>query len=485
MLVYIQNASVGVFIIFLINIALALMIIFLERKNPSATLAWIMILFLLPVFGILLYFLISQNIARKKIFKLKAPEERIIGTALRNQMKEIADNTFNYEQPEFEEWKSMIRLHQTLDRSFFTQDNIVDIFTDGKDKFDKLIKDIQNATSHIHMMYFIFQNDSLGRTIIDQLTEKAKQGVEVRLLLDAMGSSKITPEVLCDFTKAGGKYSFFFPSKIKIFNLKLNYRNHRKLVVIDGKIGYLGGFNVGNEYLGKKKKVGYWRDTHLRITGSSVYDLQMRFILDWRFSSKEDLDISIAYYQEPSREGNTGIQIVSSGSDTKHEEIKHGYLKMISSAKKRIIIQTPYFIPDYSILESLKNAALSGVELSIMIPCKPDHVFVYWATYSYIGELLDTGAKIYIYNNGFLHAKMICVDGKVASIGSANFDIRSFRLNFEVNAFIYDSATVINLEEIFDNDIKYSEALTLEKYKNRPLYIKLKESISRLLSDLL
>lgn len=485
MLPYILDASIGLAIIFAINIALALTIIFLERKNPSATLAWIMILFLLPVFGILLYVFISQNIARKKIFRLKALEERIIGTALKTQISEIEGDTFAYKKPEFREWKSMIRLHQNLDRSYFTQDNIIDILTDGQDKFDKLMKDIQNATSHIHMMYFIFQNDTLGRAIIDLLTQKAREGVEVRLLLDAMGSSKISPVMLNEYKKAGGKYSFFFPSKIKVFNLKLNYRNHRKLVVVDGKIGYLGGFNIGNEYLGKKKKIGYWRDTHLRITGSSVYDLQMRFILDWRFASKEDLDISLAYFNEPEREGHTGIQIVSSGPDSKHEAIKHGYLKLISSAKERIIIQTPYFVPDYSILESLKNAALSGVELSVMIPCKPDHVFVYWATYAYVGELLDAGAKIYIYNNGFLHSKMICVDGKVASVGSANFDIRSFKLNFEVNAFIYDSVAVSHLEEIFYNDIYYSEELTIEKYRIRPVSVKLKESVSRLLSDLL
>ncbi|MDD2216732.1 MAG: cardiolipin synthase, partial [Eubacteriales bacterium] len=283
----------------------------------------------------------------------------------------------------------------------------------------------------------------------------------------------------------GGQYAFFFPPKFKYLNMKLNYRNHRKMVIIDGEIGYLGGFNVGIEYIGKKKKFGYWRDTHLRLTGSCVQDINARFILDWRFASKEDLILSAAYCGEVPHTGTTGIQIVASGPDSRLTEVKHGYLKMISSAKKNIFIQTPYFVPDSSILESLKNAIFSGVDVRIMIPNKPDHMFVYWATYYYVGILLNAGAKIYIYNNGFLHAKNICVDGEVASVGSANFDMRSFYLNFEANAFVYDSEEVYKLESIFQSDMSYCEELTKLKYRNRSLHIKFKESISRLLSDLL
>ena len=471
--------------LFLINFVIALTIIFLERKNPSATLAWIMILFLVPVAGIILYFLFSQNIARQRIFRMTKYEEAIINASLNEQINSIKRGEFNFSNPESKKWQDMIRLHQTYSDSFFTQDNKISVLTDGMHKFESLIKDLMEAKQTINIMYFIVKNDSMGRLLIDTLTKKAKEGIEVRLLIDAMGSRQISKKTLESFRLAGGQFAFFFPPMFKYLNMKLNYRNHRKLVVIDGAIGYLGGFNVGNEYIGKKKKFGFWRDTHLRLMGSCVQDMNARFILDWRFASKENIVLSQAYYDEPFQAGTTGIQIVSCGPDSLREEIKQGYLKMISSAKKNIYIQTPYFVPDASILEVLKTAVLSGVDVKIMIPCMPDHMFVYWATYSYVGILLNLGAKIYIYDEGFMHAKTICVDGEIASIGSANFDIRSFRLNFEANAFIYDAAEVYKLEAIFETDMMKSHELTKHLYRNRPLIIKFKESISRLLSDLL
>lgn len=412
-------------------------------------------------------------------------EEAIINASLNEQVNAIKQGDFVFTNPESKKWQDMIRLHQTYSNSFFTQDNKISVLTDGKHKFDSLIKDLKAANQSINIMYFIVKNDSMGRLLIDTLIEKAKEGVEVRLLIDAMGSRQISEKALEPLREAGGQYAFFFPPMFKYLNLKLNYRNHRKLVVIDGEVGYLGGFNVGNEYVGKKKKFGYWRDTHLRLMGSCVQDMNARFILDWRFASKENIVISQAYYDEPFQAGTTGIQIVSCGPDSSKEEIKQGYLKMISSAKKNIYIQTPYFVPDASILEALKTAVLSGVDVRIMIPCMPDHMFVYWATYSYVGILLNLGAKIFIYDNGFMHAKTICVDGEVASIGSANFDIRSFRLNFEANAFVYDAAEVYKLEAIFETDMMQSHELTKQLYRSRSLIIKFKESISRLLSDLL
>lgn len=467
------------------NLIIALTIIFLERKNPSATLAWIMILFLIPGAGIIFYFLLSQNIARQKIFRMTKYEEAIINASLNEQINAIRHGEFAFTNPESKKWQDMIRLHQTFSESFFTQDNKISILTDGRHKFDSLIRDIKAAKQTINVMYFIVKNDSMGRLLIDTLVQKAKEGVEVRLLIDAIGSKQISKKMLEPLREAGGQYALFFPPLVKYLNLKLNYRNHRKLVVIDDMIGYLGGFNVGNEYVGKKKKFGFWRDTHLRLMGSCVQDMNARFILDWRFASKENLVLSQAYYDEPFQAGTTGIQIVSSGPDSLKEEIKHGYLKMIASAKKNIYIQTPYFVPDASILEVLKTAVLSGVDVRIMIPCMPDHMFVYWATWSYVGILLNLGAKVYIYDEGFMHAKTICVDGEVASIGSANFDIRSFRLNFEANAFIYDASEVYKLESIFEADMTRSHELTKHLYRSRSKMIKFKESVSRLLSDLL
>lgn len=479
------NMSTLITGLFLVNFVIGLTIIFLERKNPSATLAWIMILFLVPVAGIIFYFLLSQNIARQKIFRMTKYEEAIINASLNEQFNAIKHGEFVFSNPESKKWQDMIRLHQSYSESFFTQDNKISVLTDGRHKFESLIKDIMDAKQSINIMYFIVKNDSMGRLLIDALTQKSREGIEVRLLIDAMGSRQISRKMLEPLRQAGGQYAFFFKPMFKYLNLKLNYRNHRKLVVIDGAIGYLGGFNVGNEYVGKKKKFGYWRDTHLRLMGSCVQDMNARFILDWRFASKENIVLSQAYYDEPFQAGTTGIQIVSCGPDSSKEEIKQGYLKMISSAKKNIYIQTPYFVPDASILEVLKTAVLSGIDVKIMIPCMPDHMFVYWATYSYVGILLNLGVKIYIYDAGFMHAKTICVDGEVASIGSANFDIRSFRLNFEANAFIYDAAEVYKLEAIFETDIMKSHELTKHLYRSRSLLIKFKESVSRLLSDLL
>lgn len=471
--------------IYAVNFIIAFAIIFLERKNPSASLAWIMVLFMLPGVGIFLYMLLSQNISRQRIFKLTNYEAFVIDGALNDQINDIKNNNFVFTNPEAEKWQDMILLHLSYSGSFLTQDNNISIFTEGQNKFNSIFEDISQAKESIHVMYFIVKKDGTGKALIDALTEKARQGVDVRLLIDALGGRQITRSMVADFIAAGGKFAFFFPPRLTFLTLKLNYRNHRKLVIIDGKIGYLGGFNVADEYLGKSRKFGDWRDTHLRITGSSVHDMNARFLLDWRSASKEPLMLASAFFKEVIGEGTSGIQIVSCGPDSGRAEVKRGYLKMISSAKKNIYIQTPYFVPDSSIVETLKNAISSGVDVRIMIPCMPDHMFVYWATYSYVGDLLRHGARIFIYNKGFLHAKNICVDGETASVGSANFDMRSFYLNFEVNAFIYDGKEVRELEQIFENDMKDSEELTWAKYCNRSVLIKFKESISRLLSDLL
>ena len=300
-----------------------------------------------------------------------------------------------------------------------------------------------------------------------------------------MGSRQINDRVLGDFIRAGGKRAYFFPPKLKFINVRFNYRNHRKLAVIDGSIGYIGGFNIAREYLGMKKKFGFWRDTHLRVTGNCVHDINARFLLDWRFASKEKLVLSQAFYSDVIDGGKSGVQIVSSGPDSQRVAVKRAYMKMITSARKNVYLQTPYFVPDESILESLKMAAQSGVDVRIMIPCMPDHIFVYWATYSYVGELIQSGGRAYIYDNGFLHAKTLMVDGEVASVGSANFDRRSFVLNFEANAIIYDAREARKLEAIFEKDMESCHELTRELYAERSLWIRCKEGVARLLSDIL
>ncbi len=471
--------------LYILNILFAFTVIFLERRNPTSTLAWILVLFLLPAVGAVLYILFSQNLTRKKVFQLGAEEHQQYALLLCKDIEDLVSGRMVFNDPAMENYKDLIHLHQVQGRALFSQDNYVDVFTDGTEKFKELFRCIMDARNHVHILYFIVKRDSLGKQLIKLLTEKAQEGVEVRLLVDAIGNQLLNQD-LQPLKKAGGKVIMFFPSLLSYINLRLNYRNHRKLAIIDGKIGFIGGFNVGNEYISLKRSMGYWRDTHLKITGTAVHDLQTRFLLDWRAASDEEITQQYKrYYPPPERTGSSGIQIVSCGPESPQEEIKQGYIKMINSAKKSVSIQTPYFIPDESIQEALKIAALSGVDVRIMIPNKPDHIFVYWATYSFIGDLLNTGVRAFTYNNGFLHAKTIVVDSMISSVGTANFDIRSFKLNFEVNAFIYDRKISSSLQCTFDKDLQYCDELTLEKYLNRPSLIKFKESVSRLLTPVL
>jgi len=472
-------------IVYGMNFIIAIAIIFWERKNPSSTLAWIMVLFSLPVLGAVLYFLLSQNFASKRLFSLTKYEKEIVEEPLNEQLIAMKNGTFEFNNEAEKKWRDMIHMHQKYAKAYLTQDNRINILTDGKHMFESLLTDIREAKVYINIEYFIVKNDNTGRALIEALTAKAKQGLEVRFVVDAMGSRKITEKLMQEFINAGGKFATFFPPKFKYLNIKFNYRNHRKMVVIDNEIGYIGGFNIANEYLGKKKKFGYWRDTHLKLMGSCIQDINARFILDWRMASKEKLILANAYFERPEPAGNTGIQVVSSGPDSYKQEVKHGYLKMISSAKNNIFIQTPYFVPDSSIFDSILTAAISGVDVRIMIPCKPDHLFVYWATYYYCGLLIKNGVKVYIYDNGFLHAKTMTVDGEITSIGSANFDIRSFKLNFEANCFVYDSEEAYKMQSIFEQDMEYCHELTKSLYAKRSIIIKFKEGIARLLSDIL
>lgn len=467
-----------------INIILAVILIFMERKNAVSTWAWLMILALLPGVGFILYLIFGYSPSKEKIYKLKSEEDKQVQKFLVETQKFLKETT-TFNDPSMIKYKDMMMLHLNSSDSIFTENNEVEVFIDGHDKFDSLLEDIKNAKEHIHMAYYIIKNDELGNKILDSLTEKAKEGVEVRLLYDEIGSRLISKSSLKRLKNAGGKAVPFFPSLLPLVNLRVNYRNHRKIVVIDGEIGYVGGFNIGDEYLGKAKKFGYWRDTHLKIKGDAVNMLQAGFVLDWRHAAKENVEFVKKYFFKNSKSGKVGLQIVYSGPDSEWQQIKYGYIKMINSARESIYIQTPYLILDESINEALKIAVLCGVDVKIMIPDKPDHPFIYWATLSNVGELLEFGVKAYVYNKGFLHCKTIVVDEKVSSVGTANLDIRSFKLNFEVNAFIYDSKISKELSDIFQNDIKNCEEITIEKYNNRSKVIKFKESISRLLSPIL
>ncbi|WP_216830705.1 cardiolipin synthase [Alkalihalobacterium elongatum] len=478
--------SILVAVMFFINMLFAGMIIFFERKDASATWAWVLILFFIPFLGFIIYLFLGQNLTKKRLFDTDGTRKIGIDQVIAEQISQIKHSEFQFDSRVTEEYKDLIYMHLINNDSMLTKGNEIEILVDGRKKFETLLEDIRNAKSFIHIQYYIIKNDGLGKQIIKELTKKAKQGVKVRVLYDELGSRKLKRKDFAELVQAGGEIGVFFPSKLAPINLRLNYRNHRKLVNIDGYVGYIGGFNVGDEYLGLNERFGYWRDTHLRIEGPAVDSIQKRFILDWNQASKQYyINYDPHYFPKKIGAGKAAMQIVSSGPDSEWEQVKNGYIYMIMAAKKSIYIQTPYFIPDPSLLDALRIAVLSGKDVRIMIPNRPDHPFVYWATYSHVGEMIKTGAKVFIYEEGFIHAKMLVVDRKINSVGTANIDMRSFKLNFEVNAFIYDQETSEQLAKQFEKDMELCFELTQDLYDQRSKVIRFKESISRLLSPIL
>lgn len=464
-----------------VNLMLAGALIFFERKDPTTTWAWFFVIIFLPIIGFLIYLVFGQNMTKEKLFKYKIVIDERKKESFYKIREKYKDDISTLENID------IIHMNYKNCRATYTQLNEVKLFYDGEEKFKNLFKSLMNAKKFIHMEYYIIQNDEMGKKLIDIITKKVKAGVEVKLLFDGMGSYKINNKrFLKEFVASGGKYAVFFPSIIARINRRINYRNHRKIVVIDGIIGFLGGFNVGNEYVNKDKKIGYWRDTHLLIKGEAVRDLEERFLLDWTYAAHEDIkNVNKYFCIDDSIKNIVGMQIVSSGPDHKEEYIKNAYVKIINNAKKYIYLQTPYFVPDETVLQSLRISALSGVDVKIMIPANPDHKFMKWAANSYIGDLLDAGAKIYLYEKGFIHAKTIVSDDAVCSVGTANMDIRSFRLNFETNGFIYNRYISQEMKKVFEVDIRESRFVTKEDYTNRSKLNKIAESIVRLLSPIL
>lgn len=470
---------------FWINMLFAILLVFFQRKNPTSTWLWFMVIIFLPGFGFVLYLFLGQDMSKKKIFRQKEAEDKFIKDLVLKQGEAIQEDVYKFSNIRAEEYEDFINMHILTSEAYFSEDNKIEVYFSGEEKFKALFESISKAKEYIYLEYYIVRSDDTGRKLIDLLTKKAKEGLDVKFLYDAMGGRKLSRDYFSEFKRAGGKVAVFFPSFFHYLSVRINYRNHRKICIIDGKEAFIGGFNIGDEYLGLKKKFGFWRDTHIKIVGTAVDGLLWRFIKDWKFASDDkNVDLKINTNRKV-ESGKAGVQIVSSGPDSKWASIKDGYFNMITNAKDRIYIQTPYFIPDDSIYDALKVAALSGKDVKVMIPCKPDHPFIYWAGLSYIGELLDAGVKFYTYENGFLHAKVLIMDDFLTSVGTANLDIRSFKLNFEVNAFIYDEEVNKKMAEQFNKDLNYCKEITKEDYLNRSNVVKIKEAFSRLLSPIL
>lgn len=460
----------------ILNIIFIILLIFFERKDPTSTWAWLLILTLIPILGFILYLFLGLTPRKKQVFQQKQKQDNIRNMVYVDNSKALKIPESDFDQLEV----SIIRLGLRNKTPALVGYNQLKIYTNGTDKFADLFKDIERAENFIHANYYIINDDQLGNEFMELLTNKAAEGVEVRLLYDRMGCRNLSKYLIQKLVDAGGEVIPFAP-----FILDINYRNHRKNLIIDGQIGYLGGINVGDEYVGRSARFGDWRDTHLRLKGESVNSMQHRFLLDWSFASGEEFLDDKKYFPAKKIKGKSPVQIITSGPDSREEEIKSLFLKMIYGAENSIYIQTPYFIPDPAMLEALQVAARSGVDIRVMIPDRADHPFVYGANNSFVGQMLEAGARCYRYTRGFLHSKTICIDGRILSIGTTNMDVRSFKLNFEINAFIYDEDIAQLHDEIFREDLNDSREITVQEYENRGWTMKVRESISRLLSPIL
>lgn len=474
-------------LIFVLNLIFSAIIVFAERRKPTSTLLWVMTINFLPIIGFILYLILGQDLSKIKMFDKKEQLERKMYYIAKNQIHALEESDIE-SHPDVYDYLDMIKMFNTGESEIMYLNNNVERFIDGHGFFGSLKEEIKKAKISVYIQSYIFKSDMLGTEIIELLKEKAKEGLEVVLLVDGMGGREFKSRHRKELIEAGVKVEIFFPGISKTINTRINFRNHRKISIIDHRIGYVGGFNVGDEYVSRSKKFGHWRDTHLKIIGDAVRGLEFRFYLDYKFAAGKRASIAPmtllgADYVEDF--ASTEICIVTSGPDNKVDSIRNGYEKLITKAKKHIFIQTPYFVPDEGLFKSLKTAALSGVEVHIMIPRIRDHVFVHWASLSFIGELLNWGCKAYYYEGGFLHNKVVISDDVVSSVGTANFDIRSFELNFEVNAFIFDRKINAQLVEDFYEDVKNSTEITLKEYRQRAWNVKAKEGISRLLSPIL
>ena len=461
-------------------------LIVLKNRNPIKTLSYIFVLATLPFIGLLVYYLFGQDYRKDKIFEKKYVDD--------NDRLKKWRNSFSLDHSEREDLKEFLgegifkiyRLMRNNERAVLTFDNEVDILINGEEKFKYLREDLENAKHHIHLEYFVLFDKGLGSEIIEILCKKAQEGISVRLIYDDVGSD-ISNTYKRKLSDSGVKHFPFMPVLFSNSTSKLNYRDHRKIVVIDGNIGYVGGINLDQKYDNTFDNERYWRDTHLRIRGGAVGALQSSFVLSWNFAAKDTMEIDkiLLPEQKPAPQKPIAVQIAASGPDSDWANIMEAMFCAINSAHESILITTPYFMPNTAILTALTTAARSGVEVKIIVPYESDSTVAQYATDSYIEECLHSGISINRYKKGFIHAKTLVIDDMFSSIGTANMDYRSFSMNFEINALLYNKDINQQMRKQFHLDLQDCEEVTLERWENRNIVRRLKESFSRLFAPLL
>lgn len=477
---FITGTFTGDIVLFLIpiNLLLVFTMIFWERSNPQSTLLWLLVMLVFPPAGFILYLFFGQTFYSKYAFRTKAQDDMRLRNILKEQEMTLRKSTaeLEREKPGSSEFAHTMR---NMCHSY-TDDNDIKVFTDGREYFEALFEDIRNAKETINFEFYIIRDDEIGESLVDLMTQKVKEGVEVRFMCDALGFGKGPKKAVNRFVEAGGYFTLFHSRATCLLSPRKNNRNHRKIMTVDGKIGWTGGHNIGNEYQGLGP-LGHWRDASVRIIGSAVEGLQVRFLTDWRYATKEDLTAEEKFYKGIRGYGDKVVQIISGGPDVLEQSPVHAqYMMLFTRCRETLYIQTPYLVPDEASLAVLKLASVSGVDVRIMIPDKPDHPFVYWANLYYASRLMDSGIRIYHYKNGFVHAKTIVADSYYCSVGSANLDERSMKLNFETNAMIYSHEVGNELMEVFLKDLEDCEEYSMEKYENMGFRDSFKVSFCRL-----
>jgi len=461
-----------------------------QRKQPMATLSWILGILLLPALGLVLYFLIGENRVKRRLRRIRKREAyimRALQAAGAREDRTGARFRSRSETPHAlldEDLESLAQITARLSQYRLTMGNKVEAYTTPQRIYDEILSAIDSALDHVHLEYYIFRPDSTGKLFVEHLTAKARQGVEVRLLLDGIGAWSTSRRFLRPLLQAGGKVEWFLPAIPLRRHWHVNCRNHRKIVVVDGEVAFTGSQNIGDEYRGRVSKWAGWKDTQLRVEGPAAQHLQDVFVEDWYFASSEDLT-SKRYLKGVPARGESLVQIVPSGPDQDRNVLAQIYFSAFNSAKRTIRISTPYFVPEPGILLALQNAAYRGVAVEILIPSKTDAPLVLWAGRSYYQDLLECGVGVYEFDDGFLHSKTITIDGRWSLVGSANMDVRSFFLNFEATATIFDPG----IAKVLDADfLKYrSRSRAIRRHKNAlgPFLPSVIEGAARILSPLL
>lgn len=456
-------------------------------REPVKSVSLIFALFVLPGIGLAVYYFFAQEFRKSKLFNRKKLYDQEIIKHWDKKLILAEKDLLNYKNECIEKKIKLVHLLQNNQSKPVTFKNKVKILLNGEKKFASLFEDIKNAKDHIHLEYYIFNSGLLGNRLIVHLCEKADEGVKVRVSYDYVVSS-LSSAAIKKMKAHGIEIYPFMPVWFPNLTRKLNYRNHRKMVIIDGNIGYVGGINICDEYVNfeeNPKDKMFWRDTHLRLEGHAVKSLQVQFLLNFNFISGKELKIEDSFFPKIAPTKKIGVQIAASGPDTDWQNIMEAIFTAINTAEKCIYITTPYFIPNNQILTALCTASRIGIEVKMIIPEIGDSKIARYATNSYIEQLLESGVQVYQYQKGMVHAKTMVVDGMLSSIGSCNLDNRSFDINFEINAIIYDSEIALEMTKIYKDDLKHCLELTLEEWLQRPAAEKVREALARLWAPLL